>query len=521
MASTTERIAIPGSERQPLNDAAPVGSVRPDQHIEATVRLRPAVSYTDKDAAAWSGDQLPARRQYLSRDEFAQKYGASPDDVARIAAYAAQHQLQVVNSSLAKRTVVLCGTAAALGEAFGTTLETYAHANGVYRGRVGPLTVPADIAPIIEGVFGLDNRPQATPKFQIRNGQRMIAPRAGGTSYTPPQLAKLYGFPSDADGTGQCIAIIELGGGSRPADIAAYFAGLGVKAPVVISVSVDDAANTPTTANGADGEVMLDIEVAGAVAPGAKVAVYFAPNTDSGFLDAVSTAIHDQTNNPSVISISWGAAEVNWTQQTMAAFEQLFSDAAAMGVTICVASGDGGSADGESDGAQHVDFPASAPHALACGGTSLTVNSDGSINESVWNDGPDSATGGGFSVNFPVPDYQAALGAGWSGRGVPDIAGDADPNTGYAVRVDGQQLIIGGTSAVAPLWAGLIALLNQKLDKPIGYFNPLLYGSLSGKGATNDITNGNNGAQQAGPGWDACTGWGSPNGVGLLSAMLG
>jgi len=521
MASTTNRIAIPGSERQPLNDAKPVGLVRPDQHIEATVRLRPAAGYTDKEAAAWSGDQLPAQRKYLSRPEFAQKYGASADDVARIAAYAAQHQLQVVNSNLAKRTVVLCGTAAALGAAFGTTLETYAHPNGVYRGRVGSLTVPADIAPIIEGVFGLDNRPQATPKFQIRNGQRMIAPHTGGSSNTPPQLAKLYGFPIDVDGSGQCIAIIELGGGSRPADIDAYFSGLGLAVPAVISISVDDAANTPTTASGADGEVMLDIEVAGAIAPGAKIAVYFAPNTDSGFLDAVSTAIHDQSNNPSVVSISWGGAEVNWTQQTMTAFEQLFSDAAAMGVTICVASGDGGSTDGVSDGAQHVDFPASAPHALACGGTSLTVNPDGSKNETVWNDGPDSATGGGFSTNFPVPDYQAALGSAWSGRGVPDVAGDADPNTGYAVLVDGQRLTIGGTSAVAPLWAGLIALLNQKLGKPIGYFNPLLYGSLSGKGATNDITNGNNGAQQAGKGWDACTGWGSPNGAGLVSALQG
>lgn len=521
MADTATRVAIPGSEREPLNNASPVGTVRPDQHIEAIVRLRPANDYTDRDAEAWSGDKLPSQRSYLSRPEFAQKFGASPNDVASIAAFAAQHQLQVVNSSLAKRSIVLSGTAAAFGEAFGTTLETYAHPNGIYRGRVGPLTVPANIANIIEGVFGLDNRPQATPKFQFRNARGIIAPHAATTSYTPPKLAALYGFPDDVDGSGQCIAIIELGGGSRPADIDAYFASLGLTAPIVVSVSVDDAANTPTTANGPDGEVMLDIEVAGAVAPGAKIAVYFAPNTDSGFLDAVSTALHDQDNSPSVISISWGAAEVNWTQQTMTAFEQLFSDAAAMGVTICVASGDNGSADGVSDGAQHVDFPASAPHALACGGTSLIVNSDGSLDESVWNDGPDSATGGGFSANFPAPDYQAALGAGWSGRGLPDVAGNADPNTGYTVLVDGQQMTIGGTSAVAPLWAGLIALLNQKLGKPLGYFNPLLYGSLAGSGVTNDITNGNNGAQRAGKGWDACTGWGTPNGAGLVSALQG
>ncbi|HEX7642478.1 MAG TPA: S53 family peptidase [Burkholderiaceae bacterium] len=517
MSSATRSI-VPGSQRTPLNNATPVGPVRADLHMEATVRLRPAQPCSAQDASAWSGDQPLSARRYLTRQEFARKYGASASDVARVEAFAAQYQLKVVNVSLAKRSVVLCGTAEAFGKAFETKLENYSHSNGIYRGRVGYLTVPADLADVVEGVFGLDNRPQARPQFQIRNAPR-IAAHVVNVSYTPPQLAKLYDFPAGADGSGQCIAIIELGGGSRPADIQAYFSGLGLTPPKVITVSVDDAANTPTTPNGADGEVMLDIEVAGAVAPGATIAVYFAPNTDAGFLDAVSTAIHDQTNNPSVISISWGGPESSWTAQTMASFEQLFSDAAAMGITICVAAGDNGSADGVTDGAQHVDFPASAPHALACGGTSLTVNSDGTLNETVWNDGTNSATGGGFSVAFPVPDYQRQIPNNPIGRGVPDIAGDADPNTGYSILVDGQQMVIGGTSAVAPLWAGLIALLNQQLGKPVGYFNPLLYGSLAGLGVTNDIVNGSNGAQQARPGWDACTGWGSPIGSKLLQAL--
>ena len=514
----TSRSVIVGSERQPLNNAKPVGPVQPDLRIEATLRLRPSHPYASQDAAAWSDEAL-AKRRYLTRQEFAQKYAASPADVARIEAFAAQYLLSVVHTNLVKRSVVLCGTAEAFGKAFQTNLENYAHPNGIYRGRVGPLTVPTDLANIVEGVFGLDNRPAARCQFQVRGGSRMITAHTAEVSYTPPQLAQLYGFPSGADGKGQCIGLIELGGGSRPADIDAYFSGLGIAAPNVVQVSVDGAANTPTTPDGADGEVMLDIEVAGAVAPGATIAVYFAPNTDAGFLDAISTAIHDQTNNPSVISISWGGPESGWTAQAMASFEQLFSDAAAMGITICVAAGDNGSTDGVSDGAQHVDFPASAPHALACGGTSLTVNSDGSLNETVWNDGSNSATGGGFSANFPVPDYQSQLPNSPSGRGVPDVAGDADPNTGYSVRVDGQQMVIGGTSAVAPLWAGLIALLNQQLGKPVGYFNPLLYGTLASEGVTNDIVIGNNGAEQAGPGWDACTGWGSPIGAKLLQAL--
>ncbi len=513
------RSVIAGSERQPLNNAKPVGAVRADLHIEATVRLRPANRYTAQDAAAWSGTQPPSKRRYLSRQAFAQKYGASAADVARIEAFAAQYQLKVVNSSLAKRSVVLCGTAEAFGQAFETKLENYSHSNGIYRGRVGHLTVPSDLIDIVEGVFGLDNRPQAAAMFQLRRRTCMITAHAADVSYTPPQIAQLYDYPTAGNGAGQCIALIELGGGTRPADIEAYFSGLGITPPTVVSVSVDDAANTPTTPDGADGEVMLDVEVAGSIAPGATIAVYFAPNTDAGFLDAVSTAIHDDTNKPSVVSISWGGPESSWTAQTMNSFEQLFSDAAALGITICVAAGDNGSTDGVSDGAQHVDFPASAPHALACGGTSLTVNSDGSLNEVVWNDGSNSATGGGFSTTFPVPDYQSDLPNNPSGRGVPDVAGDADPDTGYSVRVDGEQLVIGGTSAVAPLWAGLIALLNQQLGTPVGYFNPILYGTLASQGVTHDIVSGNNGAEQAGPGWDACTGWGSPIGAKILQAL--
>ena len=519
MASSSTRSIIPGSKRVAMSNAKAVGAVPVNQQIEVTVRLRSGHDRSALDTQTMSAGQHPANRKILSREEFASKYSASANDIAKIEAFAKQNDLSVTSINRAQRNVVLAGTAAAMTKAFGTTLEQYQHPNGVYRGRVGELTAPDDIVAIIEGVFGLDDRPQATTKFQIRKtgAAKAKAPTAD-SSFTVPQIAKIYNFPQGADGSGQCIGLIELGGGSRAADIKAYFSGLGITAPKVTIVPVDKAKDKPTTANSADGEVMLDIEVAGAVAPGAAIAVYFAPNTDRGFLDAVTTAINDAVNKPSVISISWGGAEVTWTQQAMTAFEQAFTDAAAMGVTICVAAGDNGSTDGQTNGTQNVDFPASAPHALACGGTSLVVNAAGVATETVWNDGPNSATGGGYSSFFPVPAYQTALGF-TSGRGVPDVAGDADPDTGYDVRVDGQDLVIGGTSAVAPLWAGLIALLNQQLGHPIGFLNPLLYGSLQGKGVTTDITTGNNGAQQAGKGWDACTGWGSPNGQELLNAL--
>jgi kumamolisin len=258
---------------------------------------------------------------------------------------------------------------------------------------------------------------------------------------------------------------------------------------------------------------MLDIEVAGAIAPAAKIVAYFAPNTDAGFLDAITTAIHDSTNKPSVISISWGGPESGWTQQAMTAFDQAFQAAAALGITVCVAAGDNGSSDGVNDGANHVDFPASSPHALACGGTNLQASGGAIIKEVVWNDGANGgATGGGVSSFFPVPPWQEGLKTNLGtlqNRGVPDVAGDADPASGYDILVDGSTTVFGGTSAVAPLWAALIALINSAKGTPAGYLNPTLY---KNPGALSDISQGNNGAFSASPGWDACTGLGSPDG---------
>jgi kumamolisin len=348
-------------------------------------------------------------------------------------------------------------------------------------------------------------------------------------SFTPPQLAKLYDFPNGLDGTGQCVAVVELGGGYRPADLKAYFQELGMTAPKVKVISVDGGRNQPTNANSADGEVMLDIEVVAALAPKATIAVYFAPNTDQGFLDAISKALHDNTNKPSVISISWGGPEASWTAQSLQQYNRIFQTAAALGVTICCAAGDNGSADGEKDGMQYVDFPASSPYVLGCGGTKV-VSFDNTIkSETVWNENLNSATGGGVSAVFPLPAYQnnaqvppSANPGHAPGRGVPDVAGDADPASGYQVRVDGQNLVFGGTSAVAPLYSGLVALINQKLGTPVGFLNPIFYGPQAvGAGLFNDITVGNNGAYSAGNGWDACTGWGSPDGSKLLTFLSG
>jgi kumamolisin len=520
MSSPKDSIPLRGSVRAPLPGARAVGAANPDQAIEVTVLVRPRKSRQPSNPEEL-GARPPRERQHLTREQLEATSGADPQDIASIEAFAHDHQLAVAEANAAERRVVLSGTVANFSKAFEVELKRYEHPGGSYRGRTGALHLPGDIADIVQGVFGLDDRPQAKAHFQRRNrtGIRAMTP---DTSFTPTQLANLYSFPPDADGSGQCMALIELGGGYRSRDLKAYFNKLSLPHPAVSAVGVDGGHNSP--GGDADGEVMLDIEVAGALAPKSKLVVYFAPNTDRGFLDAILKAVHDTRHKPSVVSISWGGPESQWTEQAMQAFDQAFQDAAALGVTVCCAAGDNGSTDGVNDGLQHVDFPASSPFALACGGTRLENSGNKISSETVWNDGPGSASGGGISDYFDPPAWQEDANVpvsknpgGRKGRGVPDVAGDADPNTGYFVIVDGQEEVIGGTSAVAPLWAGLIARFNQKLGTSVGYLNPLLYTQLSSD--LHDITQGDIGAYIASKGWDPCTGWGSPDGGKLLLSI--
>ncbi|MDB5068052.1 MAG: peptidase propeptide, partial [Chloroflexi bacterium] len=414
-----------------------------------------------------------------------------------------------------------------LSAAFGVELTTYEHPKGRYRGRTGPVHVPASLGDTVLGVLGLDNRPQAQPHFRVRAVDE--APPAA--TFSPDQVAKLYDFPTAGTGTGQTVGIIELGGGYVDADLATYFSDLGIAAPQVSAVSVDGGQNQPVgEPSSADAEVMLDIEVVGAVSPGARIVVYFAPNTDQGFLNAITTAVHDAANRPTVVSISWGSAESQWTQQALLAFHEAFADAALLGVTVCAAAGDSGSFDGVADGLAHADYPSSDPYVLGCGGTTLSAEGNTILSEVVWNH-DQGATGGGVSDRWDLPGYQSGAGlpasinpGGRVGRGVPDVAGDADPATGYLARVDGQTFVLGGTSAEAPMWAGLIALVNEQLGAPVGFVNPLLYGTVAVAGAFHDVTQGNNdvtslGGYSAAVNWDACTGLGSPDGSKVLAAL--
>jgi kumamolisin len=522
-------VKIPGSERKPMTGATKTAAADPNEIIQVTLVLR-----SRKSAGVEPLADLVASGKRITREEYEARYGADPADVQTVLAFASAFGLALTHVNLGARTLTFTGRSADFGNAFQVELAKYEHAGGSYRGRTGAISVPKELSGVIQSVHGLDNRPQAKPQFRLAKNAaaRPGVAAAAAASYTALQVAKAYSFPTSVTGKGETIGIIELGGGFTSTDLSTYFSNLKISpAPTVVAVSVDGGQNAPTgDTSGPDTEVMLDIEVAGAVASAARLAVYFAPNTDAGFLDAINQAVMDTVNKPSVISISWGGPESSWTAASLQSYNSALQSAAAVGVTVCIAAGDNGSTDGATDGTQQVDFPASSPYALACGGTTLKISGSSISSEVVWDDlsSGDGATGGGVSATFPLPTFQANANVppsknsgAFKGRGVPDVAGDADPATGYQVQADGQSFAVGGTSAVAPLWAGLVALFNQSQGKAVGYLNPTLYSIGETEGAFHDITSGNNGDYSAAVGWDPCTGWGSPDGAALLSALAG
>ena len=571
MAKRIKPFELKSSARRLPKGSKVLGPADPERHIEISLRVRPKPGAgLDANSLMAMGAQLPSQRQYVTREEFAAKAGADPADVAKIDDFAHAHGLNVKSVHLESRTVKLTGSVEAFNGAFGVKLQKVKQGQATYRMRKGSVMIPQELKDIIVGVHGLDNRPVARPRLRhvkrvkrAKPGKRAkrgkpakrgaAAPRdaAATAGFAVADLAKLYGFPTGLTGDGQCIAIIELndvnasgavsGAGYDASDLVSYFQSVGITTPPSITaVSIDGGANLPGKDADADREVTLDIEVAAAIAPGAKIAVYFAPNTTNGFIDAVKAAAHDTVRKPSVISISWGGPEnPEGAQQFLDGLSEAISDAAAMGITVCIASGDNGSADMPDnwDGQPHADFPAASPFALGCGGTKLTAGGGQITSEVVWNEGTEHGSGGGGVSNyFALPPYQNGANVPKSptqfvGRGVPDLAANADPLTGYQIffKSDGGDTVVGGTSAVAPLMAGLIALINEattkKFGKTVGFINPLIYGATA-QAVFRDITQGNNdmygrlnGLYTAGPGWDACSGLGVPNGAGLLQLL--
>ena len=524
---------LQGSERKPLAGAVATSRANPNATIEFLLKLR-------RKKALPKITKRP--KTVMTRAQFRDNYGASQADIDQVVKTLSGFGLTQVDTNIAARSIRFRGTVAAMESAFQVKLFNYSHAEGSYRGRVGAVQIPADLSDIVVGVFGLDNRQVARRRrHPTRDPVQARSASVPSTWYVPAQLATHYNFPA-GDGSGQTVGLLEFGGGYF-ASYLKHFCKLAKIAspPRVTAVSTD---GTPTNAkDGEEGEVMLDVEVVAGVCPKAHIVVYFANYTEQGWVTILDAAVHDDTNDPGVISISWGNAEDTyiWTDQAMDSIDQTLQDAAKLGVTVCVAAGDDGSSDAITDGHAHVDFPSSSPHALAVGGT--TIPSYGTTQpDIVWKEGdgvrPDGgSTGGGVSVHFPLPDWQSAINipsvnsGAIAGRVVPDISANADWNASpYLLVVDGQSQPNGGTSAASPLVASLLTLINasRPAGNRVGYITPVLYQSNGsetvGSAGCTDVQSGDNttaqaGGYSAGPGYDAASGWGTPNGTNLAQAI--
>jgi len=522
-----------------------LGASAQDELVTVTVIVRrrtggPQMATLDAFSA-----QSAASRPTRSRAQFAADHGADPKDLDDVAAFARTYQLSVVETNEARRTVVLRGPVASINQAFSVALHDYDSPRGKYRGHEGGASVPQGLEQVVEAVTGLDNRQvPATHYATARRHPSESEDPPNTKPLMPQQVAQLYAFPP-GNGAGQTIGIYEMTTSEGSAGYTAQDLSLtmeafggGLIAPTPVDVAVDGVGN----AGKSDGETVLDITVSSAIAQGAAIAVYFTGGTTQNIIHALQRMIHPGTGDPvpTVLSISygWGPDDENaqsFSGQEFTALDQLFQDAAHLGVTVLVSSGDSG-AFLETRKQAQASYPATEPWVIACGGTTIGNVNGSTFSEYVWNDswqGGSGATGGGVSARFPVPSYQAdaavpkRVGTGTAGRGIPDIAGNASVNSGYPIYIDGQSPgPTGGTSAVAPLYAGLIAVVNANLGYSVGFINPILYSlassafrDISGPpGPANNSFNGTTGYPAA-AGWNACTGMGSVKGTVLQTGL--
>ena len=414
---------LPGSERKPARGAQRVNPANPDDRLTVSVYVR---RNPDAPPLAELEDWMagpPGHREFLTREDMATAHGAAQADLDAVTQFGRNHGLTVTETSPARRMVALTGTVRQMNDAFVVDLGQYESPVGHYRGREGPVHLPGDIADVVVGVFGLDDRPMA------RRASNGTGP-PGGAALTPPQVAKLYNFPAGS-AAGQTIGILEFGGGYERADIKAFFSGLNQTTPKIHAVSVDGVTNSPTgDPKGNDSEVVLDIDVAGSVGVGANIAVYFAPVSDRGWADAITTAVLEPAGlpagwaAPSVLTCSWGFTELEadvptgdaaspwpfeWTQQAINLVSGTYQQAAMMGVTIFNCSFDDGSNQQQNDGNAHVAYPGSDAWVTTCGGTRITNVAGSAFTESTWNDDAfqtGAATGGGISDAIGLPAWQ-------------------------------------------------------------------------------------------------------------------
>jgi kumamolisin len=497
-----------------------IGLTNPDEQVDVSVMVKSRGS--SQDFQKTLKDVVEHRHKPLDDAEFEKRFGIDPGSGRRVEKFAAENGLAVAQTDKGSGRILLHGTVKDVCRAFNVNLEDYRDKDKVSRLYKGVISVPAELAGDVLGIFGLENQEKAMAQVH-RFPKEDFKPRAT-FAHMPDEIADAYHFPKESMGEGQSVGILEFGGGLAEADNDRYYRDHQHRKPDIQLVGVDGATNSP--GDSADDEVALDSQIIGIVAPGARQQIVFAPNTDQGFIDAISRATFPEkgeTQN-SAISISWGAPESTWAPQTVEIMDLAFKRAAMKGISVFAASGDNGALDRSKDGRYNADFPASDPYVTGTGGTRLYIDGNREI---AWNEsygsGPGNS-GGGISEIFAVPEFQKDLPLPANanhtcrpGRGVPDIAGNAAMNSGYFIRCHGYETVTGGTSAVAPLYAALTMRINGALGHPVGYLNPFLYkqgasAGSSGSSVFRDIVEGTNYGYNAGTGWDAVTGWGSLNG---------
>jgi kumamolisin len=472
-----------------------------------------------------SAEDFAALQKVSTREELAALRRSQYAEGARLVElFARQHGLDVAEIDFAKRRIRLSGTVSQIAKAFATELVSCSSAGRQCHTHLEPIHISDDLAPWTRGVLGLDTRPRifsGLRSFAVNDG----SPQAKGL--WPADIARLYGISAPSRGAGQCIGIIAPSGGYLPDDMALAAQHIGAAFPAVVDVSVDLGRNKFGGGTLADQELALDLQVAGAVAPAARLVVYFTDNSEQGLADAVLAAVHDDVHRPNAISISWGAAELDWSayQQAQDILTDALADSVTLGVVVTAAAGDALATDAVDDDLVHVNFPASSPYVLACGGSSIELAADGNSisSEVVWNDG-NRGTGGGISDVFDIPEYQQGLvipvsaSTGKSGRGIPDVTATAAERNGYNIFVNRKPMVQGGTSAVAPLWAAFVALINAERGTAIRRIHPVLYGDTAlFRSVTGNNKTGTLGYEAAGPGWNACAGLGAPLGAAILA----
>ncbi|MHB1981444.1 MAG: S53 family peptidase [Sulfobacillus sp.] len=508
---------------------------RPERVIRGTIVFLPAAPAAVEAAISRQAAGAPP----LSKAAVDQLMAPAHAAVQRTLAYLERSGLKVSNWAFPGLTADFSGPVRAVERAFSCgMLEASRDGLTLYRNRGEP-QLPPTLAATVLAVIGLESLTRAKPAF--RWPFQHPFPANAGRGFYPDDIISAYNLPDTLSGEGQRLVLMEFSSGFNPGDVNAFWDQHRIMRPTVQVVSVDGTANDGGVAP-QDAECTLDLEWAGAIAPGAELVVMqsSAGTSDLSFARSMLMAL-DQVYGldplPGAVSISYGDAESHFPKRALMAWDLLVSRLSLAGCTVLAASGDRG-AYGEAGPGRpypHVDAPASLPHLVAVGGTTLTLTADlQRKTETGWSDtNNNGASGGGVSLMFARPTWQESVNVplnpvGRYGRGVPDVALNADPDTGYAITFQGQRTVIGGTSASTPITAGLITLINEARTQagrgPVGFVTPRLY-KLGPSAAFHDILEGNNSipgvsGYRCGPGWDAVTGWGSVDGGRLLDALL-